>query len=493
MRIVIADDEYLVQESLISMISELDDGWIIVGVASDGNELVDLIKEHKPDMAIVDIKMPYISGLEAIQKMKNECPHMQCIVLSGYSEFSYAHEALKLGAMNYLLKPVDYEELKGSLEKAKQAIQKREFIIDRKIESAIISIGYGLIPRFLEEEDNELAELNFKISVFYMDSGLQENDQASQILNFYRNVKEQLDKTVHAEFRYAFIFLTNGELALIGAYNKNAKNTKIWDGIMLDIEALIQATFGNGFCLTMILSECHSHLTLKEHIDDIHKASLLRILHGVNKKWQLNQLNKNRSKEEIEWCRTIIMLVKSFHEGSYANYLNKANELKVMMDGTNLIDNQGIKNAISHFLNNTILSQINPWYHSPEWIQAIKDHGQKLLVQIPRADRPQDIIQQALLFIEKNYMKDINILQIADELQVTPNYLSTVFHKKMDITFIKYLTRIRLIKAQQLLLDTNSQVQEVAEMVGYSNPRYFTKLFTAFAGCYPSDYKKSLK
>jgi len=93
----------------------------------------------------------------------------------------------------------------------------------------------------------------------------------------------------------------------------------------------------------------------------------------------------------------------------------------------------------------------------------------------------------------RKVIKDINILQIADELQVTPNYLSTVFHKKMDITFIKHLTRIRLIKAQQLLLETNAQVQEVAELVGYVNPRYFAKLFTELTGYYPSDYKKLIK
>nr|WP_275691036.1 AraC family transcriptional regulator [Paenibacillus aceris] len=127
-----------------------------------------------------------------------------------------------------------------------------------------------------------------------------------------------------------------------------------------------------------------------------------------------------------------------------------------------------------------------------EWIHKLKKHGQSLLNDIRKAERPQNIIEQTLIFIENNFMHDISILQIADELQVTPNYLSTLFHKKMGDTFIKYLTRLRLIKAQELLADTQSQVQIVAEMVGYSNTRHFTKLFTEFTGCYPSVYKKSV-
>jgi two-component system response regulator YesN len=493
MRVIIADDEYLVQETLISMINELEQDWVIVGVASDGRELVELIREHKPDLAIIDIKMPYLSGLEAIQLTQQECPQMQCIVLTGYSEFSFAREALRLGALNYLLKPVDSKELKESLHTVKQTIQKRDLLNNKRIESAIISMGYGLIPNLDDLDDHELSELNYKVCVFYMDSGLEEKDRASQLLHFYQKVKDKLNQRVQAESHYAFIFLTNGELALIGALHRDAKSAKAWDALILEIEIIMQATSGEGFSLTMIVAEPLSPFTLKESIDEIHKASLLRILYGVNKKWQLMQWEKNQHPDELKACKSISMLVKSFHEGSHANYINKTNELKEILEATHFFNNKSIRNAITHFLNTTILTTLTNSSLSGVWFQALKDHGEKLLAQIPRAERPQDIIQQTLLIIEKNYMKDINILQIADELQVTPNYLSTVFHKKMDITFIKYLTRIRLIKAQQLLLETNAQVQEVAELVGYVNPRYFAKLFTEFTGCYPSDYRKSAK
>ncbi|MGO4275802.1 response regulator, partial [Paenibacillus sp. TAF58] len=118
MNIVIADDETLVRVSLISMINEMETSWEIVGEANDGEELVELIGRCKPEVAIVDIRMPYLDGIEAIRKAKMMSPRTKWIVCSGYSDFQYAQQALQLGVSEYLLKPVDPD----ALEKAINAI-----------------------------------------------------------------------------------------------------------------------------------------------------------------------------------------------------------------------------------------------------------------------------------------------------------------------------------------------------------------------------------
>jgi len=82
---------------------------------------------------------------------------------------------------------------------------------------------------------------------------------------------------------------------------------------------------------------------------------------------------------------------------------------------------------------------------------------------------------------------------MAEQLHITPNYLSTLFHKKTGDTFMVYLTRTRMLRAKELLADPNMQIQQVAEQVGYSSARYFTKLFTQFVGCYPSGYRSRFK
>jgi two-component system response regulator YesN len=90
-------------------------------------------------------------------------------------------------------------------------------------------------------------------------------------------------------------------------------------------------------------------------------------------------------------------------------------------------------------------------------------------------------------------MYDIGIGQIAEQLHMTPNYLSTLFHKKTGSTFMVYLTKTRMLRAKELLADPHIQIQQVAEQVGYSSARYFTKLFTESVGCYPSEYRSRFK
>jgi two-component system response regulator YesN len=109
------------------------------------------------------------------------------------------------------------------------------------------------------------------------------------------------------------------------------------------------------------------------------------------------------------------------------------------------------------------------------------------------AAEPQDLVDQMLRYIDQHYMKNIGLNQIAGELNVTPSYLSALFHKKTGTTFIKYLTRLRILKAKELLLGTNLQIRQIAEQVGYHSTRYFTRLFVDMVGEFPSDFRKKTR
>ena len=115
MKILIADDEKLIRYSLKSMIEDMKLALEIIGEAGNGQEMIDLVKKRNPDIAFVDIKMPGLSGLEAIKIARDISPHTKWIILTSYSEFDYAKEAISLGAAGYLLKPVSPEELSATI------------------------------------------------------------------------------------------------------------------------------------------------------------------------------------------------------------------------------------------------------------------------------------------------------------------------------------------------------------------------------------------
>jgi len=125
---------------------------------------------------------------------------------------------------------------------------------------------------------------------------------------------------------------------------------------------------------------------------------------------------------------------------------------------------------------------------------VLEKYGERELVENPREESENaDVINQVISFVDQHYMQDIVIGQIAERLHITPNYLSTLFRRRTGTTFMVYLTRARMFRAKELLADPNVQVQQVAEQVGYSSARYFAKLFTEFAGCYPSEYRGRFK
>jgi two-component system response regulator YesN len=127
-----------------------------------------------------------------------------------------------------------------------------------------------------------------------------------------------------------------------------------------------------------------------------------------------------------------------------------------------------------------------------QWINELRQHGEHVLRgRCTKEPASVDLVKQVIDYIEKHYMEDISIGQIAGQLNVSANYLSALFHKKAGVMFVKYLTRIRMLKAKELLMNTNLQVRQVAEQVGYYSTRHFTKLFTETFGAYPSDCRKS--
>jgi two-component system response regulator YesN len=146
------------------------------------------------------------------------------------------------------------------------------------------------------------------------------------------------------------------------------------------------------------------------------------------------------------------------------------------------------------FINHSINCHLIPIQDRDRWIVLLQQHGEQLLKGLPRdATLTPDIIDQVTSFIDENYMLNIGIGQLAERFSITPNYLSTLFHRKAGTNFMSYLKMVRMLKAKELLTDPNVQIQQVAEQVGYFSTRHFARLFTEQFGCLPSEYRGKFK
>ena len=493
MKIVIADDEYLAQQTLISMIRQIEGEWEIVGVAGNGSELIDILQAQRPDIAFVDIKMPGMNGIEAMREGKVVSPHTKWFILSGYSEFIYAQEGIQLGVLNYLLKPLSLGELREALHSAKASIQDRIVDKQRQFANLVQNLCYGF------EQDNvyfkdEYTNLHVQMAVFFLDCSL---DGAAETL-LYKQVYTSINQIVE-EFTAKGVLLTcftlpSGQFTVVGASRYSAKDKESWNKLFLRFQQIMDSWQTSDLKLTVISSQEHLLLhDINQHMNRIIEISILRILKGLGKMWNCHSF-QHFSSDHHELCKLLERLVKAYRDNRYSEYMDALFAIKQYAVAIErLLEGSGIKESVGSFLTTTMRIQLVPSTSVSRCIALLKEHGERLLQRMNKDEPSQDIVQKVIQYMKSNYRDEIGTTMIAEHFQVTPNYLSTVFHQKTGFTIMRFLTELRINKAKEIIAEGAVQIQEAAELVGYFNPRYFTNVFKKIEGQSPTEYKQMLK
>lgn len=495
MKILIVDDESLARSTLRSMLQELQLPLEVLEEATNGEEMVALVQRHTPDIVFVDIQMPKLNGLEAIKQAKAFAPDARWFILTGFSEFTYAQEALRIGVSDYLLKPVDPEEVGKAVTEVIREQKKRLLILNQQFERDLAAIYHGLSSIKQEDSNSLLMRARFIGAIFYIDSFLMEAEKAQRQSDFLRDIQD-VDNTVLADkIRIALFALPSGEIALIGAWRaeNDAQGEQLCRRCLQLVEDELPRYSDATFCVTMLQTAvCRSYDELYERLSWLQKFSALRSMYGIGKKIHIKELSHYAAQPHlVETGRLLEKLSFYYREKMYVHYMHTIDDLANAFSDKRGID-YGSKKSAANFLCHTLPCQVTPEQDGAEWKRILQACGEQRLLAQPKRDQG-DMLAQVILFIEQNYSSDISITEIAERLQVTPNYLSALFHKKIGITFIKYLTKIRLLRAKELLAEPEMRVQQVAELVGYTSTRHFTKIFTSYFGYYPSEqHKKSL-
>jgi DNA-binding NarL/FixJ family response regulator len=194
MRVVIADDEYLARASLRSMLEELTLPLDFVGEAANGEEMIALVGQHLPDVAFVDIRMPRLNGLEAIRTARLISPQTRWLILTGFPEFDYAREAIRLDVSDYLLKPVNPEELRRVLGDFIEENRRLKIARNKQFERELMALAYGLTSLEYEEPTSLLVKSYFSGALLYIDSHVSEKIKAQRQLKLCHALLDVIDR-----------------------------------------------------------------------------------------------------------------------------------------------------------------------------------------------------------------------------------------------------------------------------------------------------------
>lgn len=534
-KIMIVDDEEEIRLGIIKKIDWEANGFIVVGDAENGKEALEKAEKLQPDVIMTDIKMPFMDGLELGQKLVELMPSSKIIVFSGCDDFEYAHRAIKINVVEYVLKPINSVELIEVLKRLKTQLdheynEKRnlETLYKHYVESLpvireqfLVGVIEGRISESQWNEQSENLGIDFEydylsVAVIHADGSLTLDEVGDNIsiskeptlvpISIKKIVDENMDKYCKfASFLYSDMVVVIGNfekkddiLLFIKGINEVCKiyerimNLTISSGIGYVYSRTVEIRFSykaaqNALDYRFILGTGKAI-----YIDDVEPDNSVQLqLDEQEERYMLNAI-KISSEEEITMA--IDNLFKKFEDlllpfNQYRIYL-----MEIMTSILKLVQayNLDIDEIFGRNFNcYSYLEAFNSINEVKKWIvsKAIKVND---YIKKERINSSMLLIERAKQYIKENYRDyDISVEKLCSELHVSPTYFSTMFKKETKMNFVNYLTTIRLEQAVKLLNTTDDKTYIIADKVGYPEANYFSYVFKKKFGVSPSKYRKN--
>ena len=286
MRVLIADDESLIRDGLKSMLNELETPVEVIGEAANGREMVQLVKELKPELVFVDIRMPVVNGLDAIEECKKFAPDTYWVVLTGFSEFEFARTAINLGVSYYLMKPVSVEELGKTVRDISQKLKEKALISNKKFESELSLLCHDIVLN--EELDacsgNPLPA--YRCATLVIDSHLKEKSKAKRQAEFFNMIRSLIEKSIDSKMKIAFFSLPNGDVAIVISLDGSHEGrvSRQADRFLSGLDDILKTANDDDFAASILLSEeCHSYETVRRSLNQLQNLSTIRPIIGIGR------------------------------------------------------------------------------------------------------------------------------------------------------------------------------------------------------------------
>lgn len=529
--VLVADDEKWMRDELSSSIDWESQGFKLLGEAGDGLEALEMIRQLKPDIVLADIQMPGLDGIELFRRVKDTGLNCAFIYFSGHDRFEYAKNAVNLGALGYILKPVDEKELLELLGKAKAFVieERNKRLSDAKLADLSSHVIQQRQKEFLDnilhnrinspEEIKETVrklELRLHGSLFTLfscridgfrflsDSGMaQSPEELKKTLS--RLISDILRKN---GFHFYPVDLEEGIVAIVNYSSADGSVRKE----ILHSCSRISASFEGVAGTTVTIgvgNEVSGIESIQKSFSESGRAAENRLVFGKGRVIDISQISKNMIQTIILDTALRNIIADCIEKSDIRLAALVADTLKkaVGRGDTSLED---IRNFNYQFVEH-VFSVLSKAGGSPAGIlgnpHLLCDELDMCEDMEELASKVNGILRAAIQaaagfktdyyiklmgsikkYIEEHYTEDISLESVALEFKFHPNYLSKLFKDETGVNFIDYITGLKIGKARELLADIRYNVYDVAQKVGYKDAKYFTKVFKKVVGVTPSEY-----
>ncbi|MCR4670931.1 MAG: response regulator [Saccharofermentans sp.] len=526
-KVFICEDESIVREGLRDMIPWEKYGFEFAGDAPDGEMALPMIRKIKPDVLITDITMPFMDGLSLAKTVTKELPDIKIIVISGYSDFEYARKAIQIGVEQYLLKPVTKTDMINVLEATRKKIieeneqkdyvklyeqefKKFERMSHRAFFEKLVE-GTMSVEQIYEEADKlhlNLSADEYNIVIF----SIMDQDQTTysgdasgvtdSLLNQFMQYPDYIIFRCNL-FSYAVLIKGDGE-SLKRMEDKCVKMIREqceMSSARLDWHVAVGVKTNRLSGLSSCYQDAnrafaYRHIFPTQHI---FTSEQLKPEQYVQDEDEINKIDAGKFDPMIiryfvqtgtineigtftdEYMQSLEGSVHSILFRYYLLVSIRVNvELALKESG---VTPEQISDLLPTFDMNTAAEEVRSYLRDILTV-AIN------LRDTEAQKRGNDIIDNAVKYINEHYSdEDISLDSVAEEINISANYLSALFSNKVGLSFVEYITRKRMARAKILLRNTSKRSGEIANEIGYKDPRYFSFVFKKNQGCTPSQYR----
>ncbi len=531
-KVLIIDDEPTIRKGLINIINWKKFQCEVCGEAWDGVDGLEKMEELKPDIVFVDISMPEIDGLTLIKRAKSIVPNSKFIILSGYREFTYMQEAIKIGAFDYILKPSSIEELCEVIKRAvielkyqkedQMEIKKLKRCFEESIPLLKEKLLYDIIFQINinEEEINEGFELyglhikDFVMMIIEIDEQAEKKEPYQRQLyqfGIMNTVEEmfaedfKVEKVVLNSKQIAFIILPvqDRELLVESVYKKANSVQQLIESCFDFTVTISISTKGKGIeKLHEKMIECKNGLSYRFYMGDS-SIILYRDLdafyktenHWISEGYDKNLYEAIKTGNEENVRRILLQIKNKVMETNiepeqiktfYWNLIYEINNIRIAIKNLETTTRDLNKDISS------LYKMIESATHIRDLHELLEQVAVNIVDRINKYNKKSinQILQNAMKYICDNYAMSITLNELAEHTYVSTYYLSRMFKKELGKNFVEYLSEIRIEKAKELLKDNKYKTYEVAELVGIQDPHYFSKIFKKYVNMTPTEYKE---
>lgn len=510
-KILVADDEDIIRQGIKYLCDYEALGFTIIDEAQSGDEAYEKILKSQPDVVLMDIRMPGMTGLQVIEKLNEQDFSGKFIIISSFTDFSYAQQAIRLGVQNYITKPIDEDELVELLQNLKEQLDSDNVTKNtaehykHKAHSSIIK---DILTGHQDISSINRDELNYKADVYqvvlyekYSFDVADASYDFSELLRVTNNDNDSFDSIT---LDNSEVLILKGQFAIqkfndfLERYQRESRPQKnspldslfITYGSAVSSIEEIHTSYHEAQCLMKRRFFCDQHQHTIGYMDLPSFANNTFIINDeLLKEYADLLLNYIQAFNRNMVAETLTSLQNRLY-----NAADSIESIKLFLTDLYLQIKEQMKhlysnNNIPFASNSDIIRMIEEKFFLYEIILFFTEQFEVIMSLIGSSTRD-SVLDDILHYIKHNYTKNITLENIAPLFGYNSSYLGKIFSKKVGENFNSYVDHIRIEKSKELLLNDDSKVYAIAEKVGYRSVDYFHIKFKKYVGQSPAEFRK---